>query len=83
MSSENLVFVAKATIKVQFPDRHDKSSYVEMLKFAFQLGLEASEIYSIYQEYTKRMKAIFIKVKKEELVTEVVNRTFEQNFKFT
>jgi hypothetical protein len=53
MSGEKLVFVAKATIKVQFPDGHDRSNNVEMLKFAFELGLEALEIYSIYQEYTE------------------------------
>jgi IMP cyclohydrolase len=74
--------VAKATIKAQFPDGHVKPSYVEMLKFAFELGLEASDIDSIYQEYTEKMRAVFIKVKKEEMATEIVNKTFEHNFKF-
>jgi hypothetical protein len=50
MSGENLVFVAKATIKVQFPEGYARPGYLEMLKFAFELGLEADEIYSIYQE---------------------------------
>jgi hypothetical protein len=50
--TENLVFVAKSTIKVQFPEGNDKPGYVEMRKFTFELGLEASDIDSMYQEYT-------------------------------
>lgn len=80
--NENLVFVAKSTIKVQFPEGQDKPGYSEMLKFAFELGLEATEIYSIYQEYTDRNRAMFIKVKNEALVQEIVGRTFEMTFKF-
>jgi hypothetical protein len=38
--AENLVFVAKATIKVQFPERNTKPGNIEMLKFAFELGLD-------------------------------------------
>jgi hypothetical protein len=52
--SENLVFVAKSTVKVSFPEGHDKPGYGEMLKFAFEMGLEAEDIFSIYQEYTEK-----------------------------
>jgi hypothetical protein len=80
--TENLVFVAKATIKVQFPAGNEKPGYLEMLKFAFELGLEAADIDSMYQEYTERNRALFIKVKSNELVKDIVGRTFESNFKF-
>jgi hypothetical protein len=78
--SENLVFVAKS--KVSFPDGHDKPGYGEMLKFAFEMGLEASDIFSIYQEYTEKYRAIYIKLKDDALVQDIVGRTFEANFKF-
>jgi hypothetical protein len=80
--TENLVFVAKATIKAQFPEGNDKPGYIEMLKFAFELGLESSDIDSMYQEYTERNRALFIKVKNPELVQDIVGRTFESNFKY-
>jgi hypothetical protein len=80
--SENLVFVAKSTIKVSFPDGHDKPGNRELLKFAFELGLEGSDIYSIYQEYTEKNRAVYIKLKEDALVQDIVGRTFEANFKF-
>jgi hypothetical protein len=80
--SENLVFVVKSTIKVSFPDGHDKPGYGEMLKFAYELGLEASDIFSIYQEYTEKNRALYIKLKEEALVQDIVGKTFEANFKF-
>jgi hypothetical protein len=37
---KRLRVMAKATIKVQFPEGNTKPGNIEMLKFAFELGLD-------------------------------------------